>query len=229
MGSKARIAKYILPIILKDRKPDQWYVEPFVGGANCIDKVDGLRIGNDCNEYIIALHKHLQNDKHIPYISKDEYNDIRSKPKNFEKWLVGYAGICCSYSGKWFGGYAGQVETKAGIRDYQSEALKNIRSQNTIGIVFNSGDYRDTPIPPNSIIYADPPYRNSTGYKEKFNHDSFYEWLTDKKTEGHNVFISEYYMPSYFKEVWSMPVTSSLSANGKSGSNKVSIEKLFTL
>ena len=34
MGSKNRIAKYILPIILKDRKEGQWYVEPFVGGAN---------------------------------------------------------------------------------------------------------------------------------------------------------------------------------------------------
>ena len=39
MGSKARIAKHILPIILKDRKPNQWYSEPFTGGANLIDKV----------------------------------------------------------------------------------------------------------------------------------------------------------------------------------------------
>lgn len=45
MGSKARHAKELLPIILKDRKPGQWYVEPFVGGANMIDKVDGNRIG----------------------------------------------------------------------------------------------------------------------------------------------------------------------------------------
>ena len=33
MGSKNRIAKYILPIMLKDRKPNQYWVEPFVGGA----------------------------------------------------------------------------------------------------------------------------------------------------------------------------------------------------
>ena len=45
MGSKARIAKYILPIILKDRKPDQWYVEPFVGGGNMPDIVTGKQIG----------------------------------------------------------------------------------------------------------------------------------------------------------------------------------------
>lgn len=54
MGSKARIAKHILPIILKDRKEDQWYVEPFVGGANMIDKVDGNRIGSDLNKPLVA-------------------------------------------------------------------------------------------------------------------------------------------------------------------------------
>ncbi len=42
MGSKARIAKHILPIILKDRKDGQWYVEPFVGGANLIEEKTGV-------------------------------------------------------------------------------------------------------------------------------------------------------------------------------------------
>lgn len=51
MGSKNRIAKDILPIILKERKPEQWYVEPFVGGCNIIDKVDGNRLGSDKNKY----------------------------------------------------------------------------------------------------------------------------------------------------------------------------------
>jgi len=50
MGSKSRIANDILPIILKDRKQDQYYVEPFCGGLNVIDKVDGNRIANDKSE-----------------------------------------------------------------------------------------------------------------------------------------------------------------------------------
>ena len=32
-GSKNKIAKHILPIILKNRTPDQYYVEPFMGGV----------------------------------------------------------------------------------------------------------------------------------------------------------------------------------------------------
>ena len=41
MGSKNKIAKDILSIILKYRTPEQYYVEPFVGGCNTIDKVNG--------------------------------------------------------------------------------------------------------------------------------------------------------------------------------------------
>ena len=55
LGSKNRIAKNILPIMIKNRKDGQFWVEPFVGGANMIDKVSGNRIGSDSNEYVIAL------------------------------------------------------------------------------------------------------------------------------------------------------------------------------
>ena len=46
LGSKNRIAKEILPIMLKYRGERVW-VEPFVGGANMIDKVHGHKIGCD--------------------------------------------------------------------------------------------------------------------------------------------------------------------------------------
>ena len=56
MGSKNRIAKEILPIMLEKRENRTW-VEPFVGGANMIDKVQGKRIGADINPYLIYLKK----------------------------------------------------------------------------------------------------------------------------------------------------------------------------
>ena len=34
VGSKRLISKYILPLMLAERKPDQWWIEPFVGGGN---------------------------------------------------------------------------------------------------------------------------------------------------------------------------------------------------
>ena len=59
MGSKSAIAKHIVPIILAGRT-DQWYVEPFVGGCNSIDKVLGRRIGSDINPYLIEFWRKLQ-------------------------------------------------------------------------------------------------------------------------------------------------------------------------
>lgn len=61
LGSKNKISKYILPLILQNMN-NRPYVEPFVGGANLIDKINNRRrIGNDNNKYLIALFKALQN------------------------------------------------------------------------------------------------------------------------------------------------------------------------
>ena len=39
-GSKNKISKYLKPIIESYLKDGMLYVEPFVGGANMIDKID---------------------------------------------------------------------------------------------------------------------------------------------------------------------------------------------
>ena len=229
MGSKNRIAKHILPIILKDRKDNQYYVEPFVDGANMIDKVSGLRIGADFNIYIAKMWIELEKGW-IPKsnYTKQEYGFIKN---NKDNWLheTGYVGICCSYSGKWFGGFAGIVETKQGIRDYQNEAHKNLLNQvkNIKGIEFKHSSYDELEIPDNSIIYCDPPYENTTSYKDKFNHSKFWDWCREMSKKGHKVFISEYNAPDDFECVWQQEVKSSLSANGLAGGNKISVEKLF--
>ena len=107
LGSKARIAKKILPIILKDRKSDQYYVEPFVGGCNSIDKVSGPRIGNDLNKYLIVMLRALQHGWVPPNIvSKELYTEIQKYPDLYPDELVCFVGLLCSFGGKWFGGYA---------------------------------------------------------------------------------------------------------------------------
>lgn len=229
MGSKNRIAKHLLPIILKDRKPNQWYVEPFVGGANMIDKVDGNRIGADSNKYVIALLDYVSKDGVLTEINKEKYQSIKNFKNDFPDWLVGYAGICCSYSGKWFGGYAGEVNTKCGIRNYQKEALSNVEKQrdNIKGVLFSSVSVFDLEMPPNSVIYCDPPYDGATGYQHQFNHSLFWHWCRQKVKDGHQVFVSEYNAPDDFICVWEQQVKSSLSANGKIGGSKNSTEKLF--
>jgi len=232
MGSKGRIAKEILPIILREREQNQYYVEPFVGGANIIDKVEGLRIGSDINHYLIALLKAMQTGWTPPYLSREQVKEIMADRDGYEPNLTAWAGLGCSYSGKWFGGYAGLTVTKEGsTRDYIAEAIKNfkIQSDKVKGVTFYSGSYWELEIPPNSIIYCDPPYEGTEGYRVKFDHNKFWDWCREMKKLRHTIFVSEYNAPDDFICVWEKTLSSSLSANGKSGGNKTSTEKLFTL
>lgn len=227
MGSKNRIAKYILPIILKDRQPNQYYVETFCGGCNTIDKVDGLRIANDSHFYLIEMFKALQ-DGWVPptYVSEHEYKTIKNVPEAYQPWLVGFVGFGCSYSGKWWGGFARNVSKDAPTRNYCNESKRNLLKQtpNIKGIEFHNKSYIDLEIPVNSIIYCDPPYKGVTGYKDKFDHEVFWEWCRKMSKSGHKVFISEYNAPEDFKCVWSKEICSSLT---KDTGSKKGIEKLF--
>jgi DNA adenine methylase len=235
MGSKARIAKYILPIILKNRKPNQLYVEPFCGGCNMIDKVSSPRIANDSNQYLISMWKALQDKWEPPIeISRDDYNiareAMRGSYKNFPNYLIGYIGFNCSYSGKFFGGYAGKTKTKLGtIRDYQLEAYKNIHKQirKLNDVTFECLEYYKLELN-NCIVYCDPPYKGTTKYNNDFNHEEFWQYVRDMSVNN-EVYVSEYNAPDDFECLWSMEVNSSLSANGKIGGNKKSVEKLFKL
>lgn len=229
MGSKNRIAKHILPIILKDRKPDQWYVEPFFGGGNSMDKVSGNRLAGEINWYVADMWQELLTGWVPEVLTKEKYKLIRENKDEYHPCLVGWAGIACSYSGKWFGGFAGEVETKGGLRNYQAEAFVNMKKQmpNLKGVIINHAGYEELKIPVDSIIYCDPPYANATKYKDSFDHGVFWQWCREKSKQGHKVFISEYNAPDDFVCVWEQEVKSSLSANGKSGGSKKSIERLF--
>lgn len=230
MGSKARFTKDILPIILKDRKPEQWYVEPFAGGMNAICEVKGNRIANDIHYYLIEMWKELCNGWIPQKINHNTYHIVRNNREQFEPRFVGWVGFNCSYSGKWFGGFAGETKTKIGtVRDYQTEAINNVAKQvkKMKGVVFQNKPYYELELPPNSIVYCDPPYEGTTKYANDFDHTLFWNWVRNIRKQGHTVFVSEYNAPADFECVWQKEAKSSLSANGKIGGNKVSTERLF--
>lgn len=239
MGSKSMIAKHILPIILRNHRANQYYVEPFVGGCNSIDKVFGNRIGGDINPYLIAFWKKIQQEWLPPQeISREHYSDVRdSFNKNdnrYEDFYKGYVGFNGSYGGRFFdGGYAGTVRTKIGTeRNYPREAFQNVVTQipRIKGIEFYCCNYELLPIPDNSIIYCDPPYAETKKYKtEAFDTSRFWDWCREKTVQGHTVFVSEYNAPEDFVCVWKKQISSSLRANGVVSGDKKSVERLFTI
>lgn len=230
MGSKNRHAKELLPIILKDRKEGQCYVEPFVGGANMIDKVAGWRIGCDSHEYLIPALKMIRDDPYkIPeVITESMYED--AKHNMYADDLKGFIGFAMSFGGKWFGGYRRDVAGTKGCTENMETQTRRSRD-NAIkqsvmlkGVDFRVCDYMNLAPPSQSIIYCDPPYQSSTGYKDKFDHKEFWQWCRDMSNKGHDVFISEYSAPDDFVCIWEKKVNSSLT---KDTGAKKNIERLF--
>jgi DNA adenine methylase len=224
MGSKNRIAKEILPIMLGKRENRTW-VEPFVGGGNMIDKVQGKRIGADINPYLIDALIAIRDcvidlPKNNKEFTEENYKELR-KSDNYK--YKGYAGFAFSYSGKWLGGWRRDGLNK---RDYVNESYKNAINQSPLlqGVRLVNESYIDLQIPENSLIYCDPPYEGTTKYKDSFNHTEFWDWCRQKAKEGHIVFVSEYNAPNDFKCVWEKKIVSSLT---KDTGSKVATERLF--
>lgn len=224
MGSKNRIANEILPIMLKKRENRTW-VEPFVGGANMIDKVQGKRIGADINPYLIDALIAIRDcaidlPKNNKEFTEESYKELR-KSDNYK--YKGYAGFAFSYSGKWLGGWRRDGLNK---RDYVNESYKNAINQSPLlqGVRLVNESYLDLQIPENSLIYCDPPYEGTTKYKDSFNHTEFWDWCRQKAKEGHIIFVSEYNAPNDFKCVWEKKIVSSLT---KDTGSKVATERLF--
>lgn len=99
-----------MPIIQRyiDDNNANFYLEPFVGGANVIDKIHcNKRIGCDINHYLIELFKHRDKIASLSdEIIQEEYAAVRksywSKDGKYPDWYIGAIGFLASYNGKFF-------------------------------------------------------------------------------------------------------------------------------
>lgn len=84
-------------------------------------------------------------------------------------------------------------------------------------LTWSATDYQDVPIPENSVIYCDIPYKGTNRYAGKgadFDHDRFYEWVL-RQTQP--IFISSYDMPKEdFKVIAEYSRVDTLSATNNS-------------
>ena len=137
MGSKSRIAKQIIPIMVADAKANSitFWVEPFIGGGNLIDKVPSTfkRLGSDLNPHVVAALTAIRDKvKDLPKsLTEQEYNRIKGTPP---EPITSWQRFVCSFGSKFEGGYArrkGSNDTtfsKAAVMnaEKQSPLLKNV-------------------------------------------------------------------------------------------------------
>ena len=235
VGSKNRLAKELIPIIQSYITDDtKGYLEPFVGGANMIDKIScNNKFGCDIHEELIELLKYIQNTNNVlPItITEEEYNKVRLNKDKYEKWYIGFVGFCATFGAKYFGGYArGFKEDKITPRDIPAESIRNIEKQrkNLQNIKFKCCSYDE--INKNIkdfVIYCDPPYKGTLKYTTDFDYDKFYKWCKEM-SKNNIVLISEYWMPEEFECIWEKKTTVRIDSNKKSKDKKMErTEKLF--
>lgn len=238
MGSKSRIAKHIVPIIQKyvDENNPSWYIEPFCGGCNVIDKIQyDRKIASDKQHYLIEFLKHLDRLNELPadFVTREHYSEVRDAYnkregcKKYEDWYIGAIGFLASYNGRFFdGGYAGTSEEKGRIRNYYDECKRNIEEQapKLKDIIFHCHEYYAWSPVKQAVIYCDPPYAGTKQFSvsKGFDHEAFWDWC--RKMSTHNiVLISEENAPDDFEVIWQHDVKRTIKTDKKVSKT----EKLF--
>lgn len=245
MGSKSRLAKDIVPIInnLIKNNDITTYIEPFVGGANVIEHIwCDEKIGYDNNEYLIELLSYVSKNgmKDLPrLITREHYSDVRSSFNNkdgrYEKYYIGYIGFVASYNGRFFdGGYSGHEVMEKGKeipRDFIRQTIQNLESQ--IGsiddVTFIYSDFNDLKDLNNTLIYCDPPYKDTKQYmtSKDFPYEKFYDWCREM-SKNNIVLISEYNMPDDFECIWEKSLKTNMM-DTQNGIRKDKVERIFML
>lgn len=238
VGSKNKLAKDLAPVIQSYILPNtKGYIEPFVGGANMIDKIKhDNKIGCDIHEELIELLKYAQinSDKLPDRILESEYKNVKDNKSEYDKWYVGLVGFCASFGAKYFGGYARDSKDDSSGK-WSKGAINNLKKQvpNLQNVKFYNKSFQQLPTDKikNYVIYCDIPYKGTLEYKNSgFPYEEFYNWAIEM-SKNNIVLISEYNMPEdKFECIWSKEHSTNISSYKQQGDSKTKdkrIEKLF--
>lgn len=220
MGSKNKISKD-LKIIIESfiTEKTEAYIEPFVGGANMIDKIDFKnKIGYDIHKELIALLNYIKVEKNpLPSTFNEyEYNDVKYNRHKYDDWYVGLVGFCGAYGANYFTGFARSFKSNGvDYRDMPQERILNIQKQRhkLKDIIFINDSYINISTK-NSVIYCDPPYKEKGKYQTEIDYDAFYQWCIDMVKKNNVVLVSEYNINhENFKEIWRKDVKVQIKNN----------------
>jgi DNA adenine methylase len=222
LGGKTKLAGKIVKAI-RERYPSRSVWEPFCGGLSvsvALAKAAPLE-ASDAHPALIALYSAMQAGWDPPdTLSEEDYARARSLPDSDP--LKAFAGFGCSFSGKWFGGFA-RDKVRAG--DHTNEAARGLRKKlPNPAITFRCLSFFDiAPRPWEGIIYCDPPYAGTQGYGMAWDPAAF--WARAREWSRFcPVFVSEFTAPAGVLCVLEMPRIKSMGFT-----RKAAIDRLYLL
>jgi len=230
LGGKGRLGKPLTTAILTATEKRSTYVEPFLGGANlfkCIaPHFRTIHVG-DVHEDLMLMWSAAANGWKPPsVVSEEEYPaQRRAAPSP----LRGFVGFGCSFGGKWWGGYA---RSRCNGDDYYARHASNsvieiakLMPPHVAGTMRRCSYEAWTPIiSERCVVYADPPYAKTTGYKGCFDHGEFWRTMNHWVDIGATVFVSEYTAPAGWESVWTKEQRRKVSG----GTGDMTREHLFS-
>lgn len=232
VGSKRRIKKKIIPLLLAGDNRKKPFIDMFVGGANVIDSILApVRIGNDIHTPLICMWQELQKGWKPPkFVSEQEYRRIKYS-KEEPLYLKAYVGFN-SFGSKYFAGYPRSKCTTA--EEYWLRHYRFIMRQVPLlkKVKFTNYSYNNFPfhkIKQKCVVYCDIPYKGTLDYgikgiskKIKFDHTAFYDWVrVSKEKYGHTFYISEYQAPADFTCIWEKELTVTMHSEYKKATERL--------
>ena len=208
LGGKSRLAKKFGYILTERLASGGRFIEPFVGGFNLVPVLTPkVPWCSDIHPGLIVLYQALQAGTFDPpeHITEDEYQALRAR-NDWSNPLSGFAAFGCSFGAIQWGSYARNATGKS----YCAVARRSIlrKTLHMSGVEFACADYRDAPVQSGDVVYADPPYLNTSVYKgtAPFDHEAFYEWCEACARIGASMFVSEFTIPDRpgWNQVWSI-------------------------
>lgn len=232
LGGKNRLSKHISPI-LDDliTRHDGRFFEPFVGGFNIVPRMKNYNkaICSDFNKSLSTMYNAIKNGWEPPsVITLDDYNNVKLI-KDDEDPITAFVSFGCSFGGKEWGGYA---RSKKGDESSLYSAVtkrslkKKFESIDIDNVYFTSGSYENVAknLSESYLIYCDPPYRGTTGYKTGvFDSIVFDKWCVEMCELGHTVVVSEFNVSRDWEVIWELERNIMVSHD----SNERKTDKLF--
>ena len=206
LGGKADVGKRIAEQCAKRRCPGALFVDMFCGSLNITrhvaDRValaagglvESPRLAVDaCGPLIVMWRAAFAGWVPPRVVSKEEYERIKATQDPHDP-MTAFVLFGCSFGGKWCGGYAKDRPEQRYAECASNGVVKKARDCRQVRLEHATFQSKHPGCwPPGTVLYCDPPYRSTTGYKalEPFNSEAFWFWAERHAALGVHVYVSE--------------------------------------
>ena len=209
-GGKHRNGKKIAEVLNSELNESKYvgYCEPFHGMLGVYRhityKPDLTYLAGDTNKSVMLMWEKAQNGW-VPssdIVSKEEFETLKYNGESTAE--KGFIGCTHAYRGSYFRNYCLTECSKKALPN-TTKRVSDIALNSVVSKVkFSCGDYTQFSDLRNFLIYCDPPYENSSGYRndqsrgvnhyDKFDNLAFWTW-TKKMAEHNTIYVSEFSNP----------------------------------